>query len=374
MLRRVLPPLLISLLALGAFQWKIHQKMVDFNVYRQASARALKAEPLYRETDGHFEFKYLPVFAMATTPFAIVDADTAKILWFALSVGALVFLLRFSARFVPDRRRSLGLLMGISCLFLGKFYVHELLLGQVNLVFGLLAVAAVGALQSEVPAVAGVLFGAAICVKPYGVVFAPWLLASEDRRAVYAFAIAAVVALLAPAMIYGVRGNVAELQDWWHIVTSSTAPNLLGTDNISFGSMWAKWIGPGRGATVMAGLTALGTLLIVADTWWRRRHVNEPAYLEVAALLVLVPVLSPQGWDYVLLLATPALVVLIDRLPEVTRPWRIATWTAFGTMGFVIYDVVGRTLYRGFMALSIVSLCAILVVVLLNHLRRLELA
>jgi len=364
----------IAFLAIGAFQWKIHQKMADFAVYRQASERVLKAEPLYRESDGHFQCKYLPAFAMATIPFAVADVETAKLCWFAMSIGALVLFVRFSARFVPDRRRGLPFLMGIACIFLAKFFVHEIQLGQANLLFGLVVVTAIGALQSELPAAAGVLFGVAVCVKPYGLLFAPWLLASEDRRAVYAFAITSVVVLLAPATLYGLSGNLTLLGDWWHTVSASTAPNLLGDDNISLASMWAKWIGPGRGASLLAGLTAILCLTAIAEAWWHREKINEPAYLEVAALLVLVPVLSPQGWDYVLLLAAPAVILLLDRMPELPRPWQITAWTVFAIMGFFIFDVVGKAIYHRFMALSIISLCAITMVVLLNHVRRLRLA
>jgi hypothetical protein len=373
-LRRIVPPLLICLVALGAFQWKIQQKMVDFGVYRQAAERAVNAEPLYRDSDGHYQFKYLPVFAVATIPFGVMDESTAKEVWFAMSVGALVLLLRWTAHFVPARRRALPLLVGLTFLFMAKFFIHELLLGQVNIVFGLLVVAAIGALQTELPAVAGVLVGAAVCVKPYGVLFAPWLLVSENRRASIAFAITFVVALLAPTLVYGVSGNVTLLREWWQTVTSTTAPNLLDTDNISFASMWAKWIGPGRGATVLAAMTGLGSLALVADAWWRRQAVDEPAYLEAAALLVLIPLLSPQGWDYVLLLSTPAVALLIDRMPDVPRAWRIATWSMLGIMGFVIFDIVGKRAYATFMNLSVVSLCALGVVIALVHLRRAQLA
>ena len=58
---------------------------------------------------------------------------------------------------------------------------------------------------------------------------------------------------------------------------------------------------------------------------WRRARVSSPSYLEFGLLMLLVPLISPQGWDYVLLLATPAVVCLVDRFDEVTMPWRITT-------------------------------------------------
>ena len=53
---------LAALAALFAF--KTAAKMPDFEVYWRAGARALAAEPLYREEDAHFRLKYLPAFAV----------------------------------------------------------------------------------------------------------------------------------------------------------------------------------------------------------------------------------------------------------------------------------------------------------------------
>ncbi len=373
-LKRLIPPLVIALLALGAFQWKIHQKMADFGVYRQAAGRALNAEPLYRESDSHFQYKYLPVFAIATIPFAELDVDAAKAIWFAMSVGALVLLLRFSALFVPDRRRALPMLIGFTFLFMAKFATHELQLGQVNLVFGLLAVSAIGALQSDLPSLAGALFAASVIVKPYGIIFAPWLAASADRRATIALVVGIALALVLPAFVYGFGGNIALLRAWWHTVSSTTGPNLMGSDNVSFAAMWSKWLGIRPSARVMASLTSVACLALVLDAWRRRAAVNEPAYLEAAALLLLIPLLSPQGWDYVLLLAIPAVALLLDRLPELPRAWQVQIYAALGVMGFVSFDLVGRAAYARFMGLSAITICAVAVLYALTELRRRSLA
>ena len=374
MIRRLLLPALICVLAFGAFEWKIQHKMVDFEVYRQAATRLTHDEDLYRDSDGHWQFKYLPAFAMITAPIAWFTDDAAKTVWFALSIGALVLLLRWSAQFVPARRRSTNALIGLTLLFMLKFYVHEVQLGQVNVVFTLLAVAGIGALQSELPVVAGILFVGAVCVKPYAVLLGPWLLVSEDRRATVAFAGALAVALIAPAAVYGVRGNVTLLWHWWQTLTTTTAPNLLLQDNVSFASAWAKWLGPGKVASAVAILSGVGSLLLVGDMWRRRADISEPAYLEVAALLVLMPILSPQGWDYVLLLSTPAIALLLDREAELPKPWRTAVWTSVSLLGLVVFDLVGRTIYHAFMMSSIVTVVAVALVAALAQVRRQQLA
>src|SRR5690349_13937981 len=105
-LRPLLLPLLFAVLAILIYQKKIRHEMVDFSVYRQAATRSLSGEPLYRAEDEHYQFKYLPAFALAMTPFALVDAETAKMVWFALSFGLLAAYVRWSAVAVPERRWS----------------------------------------------------------------------------------------------------------------------------------------------------------------------------------------------------------------------------------------------------------------------------
>ena len=138
--------------------------------------------------------------------------------------------------------------------------------------------------------------------------------------------------------------------------------------------MWAKWLGPGSTATILAAISAAGALALAAMAWRRRDRVAEGDYLEVALLMLLIPLLSPQGWDYVLLLATPGVVCLLDRWPELSRPWRIFSVAALALMGLTVFDLMGRALYARFMALSIVTVCALGVATVLSHIRRKGLA
>jgi hypothetical protein len=277
---------------------------------------------------------------------------------------------------------------------MAKFYAHELVLGQSNLFFAVLVVSAIGALQVDADAAGGALLGAAVCIKPYALIFAPWLLANGtpgNRRAVIAFATVCFIAMIAPAALYGFSGNFALLADWWRTVSQSTAPNLTGADNVSFAAMWTKWFGANAATRLLTGLSSAAALGVVIDAWIRRNRADAPAdtdaptdidtppagdrvYLEVAALLLLIPLLSPQGWDYVLLLATPAVALVFDRLPELPRAWRIAVWSSLTIMGLVTFDLLGRAAYGRFMAWSIVTLAAVTLLLSLSQLRRLKLA
>jgi hypothetical protein len=368
-LKPFLVPVLLIAVAGILYQSKIRREMVDFGVYRDAAVRARAAEPLYRAADGHYQFKYLPAFAMAMRPFALLDADAAKTIWFAMSMGLLTAYVRWSVRALPSRRRSERTLIWLTVLLMAKFYGHELTLGQTNVLLGSLLVAALLAAQIDQPVLSGALIGAAAFVKPYALVLLPWLGFTCGFAAAGAGLAVVAAGLILPAAAYGWTGNLDLLSAWFRTVTASTAPNLLGNDNISLAAMWAKWVGPGTTASVLAAGSGAAALGLAVAVWLRRRGVDGADYLEFALLMLLIPLLSPQGWDYVLLLATPAVICLMDRWPELGRGWRVFAGAALALMSFTIFDLMGRDLYGRFMALSIVSVAALGLAATLAHLR-----
>jgi hypothetical protein len=365
---------LVWLVALAAaaslvYSTKIRREMVDFGVYRIAAGRALAAAPLYRDEDGHYKFKYLPAFAIAMAPFARVEKSTAKVVWFAVSVALLIAFVRWSVRALPERRRSVRVVGWLTVVLMAKFYAHELTLGQTNILLGALVVAALMAVQTGRPLVAGALFGLAVFVKPYALVVLPWLACSCGIAPALVTSGVVLAGLLLPVSVYGWTGNLDLLSAWYRTVTDSTASTLVGADNVSLAAMWAKWLGPGTGATMLAAASGVGVLALAAAVWLKRRAVTSPEYLELALLMLLVPLLSPQGWDYVLLLATPATVCLVDRWTDLSTAWRALAAASLAVMGLTLFDVMGRTMYGRFMALSIVSVSALLVAAVLAHLR-----
>ncbi len=371
-LARVRPfvwPLALIVVALAAFNLRVSHEMVDFEVYRQAGQRAIAAEPLYRPDDGHYTFKYLPAFAVAMAPAALLGRDASRIAWFALSCACLVIFLRWSVIALPQRRWSERSLILVALVLLARFYAHELTLGQANLVLAVLLMAGLGALQLDAPRVAAVAIGLAVFIKPYALILVPWLVASYGVTAGAVTAGTILVGLLLPAALYGWAGNLAQLSGWWHIVSSSSAPNLLGADNISLAAMWAKWLGPGTIATALAAGTALLLLAVAVTVWRQRARVTDPEYLEFAFLLLLIPLLPPQGWDYVLLLATPAVVCVADRWRELRTSWRWVSGVALIVMGLSLFDLMGRAAYGQFMAWSLVPVCAIVVAATLAQIR-----
>jgi hypothetical protein len=351
------------------FVLRVSREMPDFEVYWIGASRAAVAEPLYRPEDGHYQFKYLPAFAMLAIPLSLVSLPVAKGLWFSSSIVMLGLLFMGSLRILPERRRSSSVLTAIALITLGKFLARELLLGQANLLFAVIIVSALLGLKKGRDGLAGVLVGFAAAIKPYAIIFLPWLIARRNAHANWAATVAIGAVLTVPVMAYGLTGNVALHQAWWSTVTDTTLPNLLNPDNISLAAAYARWLGPGRTATWLTFVTVVclaGTGLLV---FRRRDGVRFPEGLEGGFLLTLIPLLSPQGWDYVLVVATPAVIFLANYSHDLPRALRTATVMAALTIGLTFFDLLGRDKYIAFMQSGTMTIAVLVLVAALAALR-----
>ena len=101
----------------------------------------------------------------------------------------------------------------------------------------------------------------------------------------------------------------------------------------------------------------------------RRTEAASPEYFDVALLLVLIPLLSPQGWDYILLISTPAVLLMLDRLEAFARPvrWLLLACLALG--GLTFWDVLGREGYKALMMSRVVTIGALVQVGIFLSLR-----
>jgi hypothetical protein len=138
---------------------------------------------------------------------------------------------------------------------------------------------------------------------------------------------------------------------------------------VSIAAMYAKWLGPGSAAAVLTLATIALLLAAAAFVFLRRGGLKFPEGLEGALLLTCVPLLSPQGWDYVFLVSTPAIVFLANYEDRLPMPMRLLSAGAVATIGLSLYDVMGRTAYSAFMAWSVISLCYFVVIAALCALR-----
>ena len=363
--------LVAILLGVGAYVVfrLVRTELVDFEVYRTAAARALAAEPLFRLDDGHYQYKYLPAFALVMAPFAWLPKAFAEGLWFALSVGMAAWFVRMSLLAVPERRLRDNTLIWLGLLLMGKFLVKELAFGQTNILLGIVLLGAVVAAGRGRRVAAGILVGVGVFVKPYALVFLPWLVWVSGASALAAFSGVMVAGLLLPAAVYGWAGNLDLLAGWYRLVTESTAHTLLGHENISFASMWGKWWRPQTAPLVLTVASSAVAFATAGGGVLMRRRVRAPGCLDYGMLAILVPLISPQGWDYLLIIGLPGYLLLVDRWRDTPWPWRAVVVASLFVTNFAIFDLMRRPLYMFVMNNGIPTLGALALLVCLLRLR-----
>lgn len=352
--RRAAFALLLPVLFVWMFVARASTRMPDFEVYWRAGVRAAAAEPLYRASDTDYQFKYFPAFALLTIPLGAVPIGTARVMWFSLSAAAFVALLALSTE-LPDRRRSRAFLITMLLVGLAKYYAEELILGQINILVALVSACAILAFRTgrEIPA--GLLVALAIVLKPYALILAPWVVARRRWRSVAAMSAGIGVAAALPALVYGVDGTIALHRDWWHTVTMTTEGTLLGTKNVSLTALWARRVGIGREATALSAACAIALLMAAAVMFIRRNGVRRPDGLEAGVLLAMTPLISPQGWDYVLVLATPMLVFVVNDVDRLPRVMRLLTYAGIAAVGLTLFDLLGRRLLYALLEWSVIT-------------------
>jgi hypothetical protein len=127
--------LILSAAAILAAVYILHvsREMTDFGVCYQGGQRIVRGETLYREADGHLQYKYAPTSALFFAPLALLPYGTAKVIWYILEFAFLAGIFFFSFRVLPTAGKRASPVLVWTFLIELKFLAREIELGQVNL-------------------------------------------------------------------------------------------------------------------------------------------------------------------------------------------------------------------------------------------------
>jgi alpha-1,2-mannosyltransferase len=341
---------------------RIGGDMVDFEVNYQAGARLRAGEGLYRTSDGHYMFKYFPFSALCYVPFSLLPLGAAKAIWYSLSVVGSILCFVASKRLAPPLSPYLA---AIAPAVLAKFFFREMQLGQINVFVTLLFLWMLAETLAGRGARAGALWGLATAVKPYGFLFFPYWIVRRDFRALGSGVAVLGAAFLVPSLFYGFAENAAAHRQWFETLSQST-PSQLGTaDNVSIPGFLAKWgLSPALAVPITI-LLAAGVLALIV----RGRELPRSSVLEVGVLLVLIPLVSPLGWDYQFLTSVLAVTLLARHWNDFGAAGRSILGANLFVIGFSIYDLMGREAYGAFMRWSILTLAFLAILAFLASLR-----
>jgi hypothetical protein len=357
----------------------IGREMTDFGVCYQGGQRIIRGETLYREADGHLQYKYSPASALFFAPLALLPYGAAKVIWYVLEFGFLTGLFLLSFRVLPVSGKRAVPILAWTFLIELKFLGREIELGQVNLFILFLLISMLYLLLRKKQSSAGFLWGGSLFFKPYALVFLPYLLIKRKFRALVAGLAAALIGLSLPAVIYGLRGTLAVLREWPATLSKSTSGLLASFDNASlYGFLLKMFPSLSKQATV-AILLLIFVAAALAVLWMIKKGQEaaapqHPEVLENSFLLVLIPLFSPLGWNYNYLYSLPAVMIVIAAWVRLSPALRIVLIIDFLIISTSIIEVWGRGLFHFYTHYALVAINFLIVMAVLLHIRRKKIA
>jgi len=287
----------------------------DLAVFELAGRRALSGQELYR-LDEAMPFKYSPAAAFLLSPFALLPHRAAHFVWNALSVLALLRLLRWSCR-----RASLG--QSLVVLALHAPFLHRLFaLGQIDALLLWLMV------ESESRAegfISGLLWALACLFKPPFLIFLLLALAFRQWRR---------IAGLAFGLALGLAIDWRELPRWRELLEVTTRPMLCGDpENQGLVGIACHYLGGAIFAIPLAA--ALLALFAFASA-------KGGPKLAAASAFFLSAFLSPLCWQTNLLSLIPLAYLLVEAIWRTRSTALGAALTAAVAVNALGYDLLGR--------------------------------
>jgi alpha-1,2-mannosyltransferase len=365
-----------GLLFLALFVFKARFEMADFEVNYNAGKRLWLAETLYRTVDEHYQFKYPPFSALIYLPLSFLPLSAAKAIWYVLILLCIGLVLCLSSKLVDPGAKKRHVLIALSGAVLAKFLLRELQLGQINALISALLILMVWVLvrdeKSPSPPrefAAGIFWGLATALKPYALIFFPYFMLKKKWRSLWPGFLFLALSLLMPTAFYGLPGNMVVLREWMTSLSHSTPALLNSQDNVSLLAFLVKSTGDQHLSTLIYG-AALGCLAFLVLVFiGRGKKIASPLLGEAALLLVLIPLVSPLGWDYTFLSSILAVALVFKDFYFFPRLVRIILVCNFLVIALSIYDLLGRKLYAVFMSWSVLTINFFVLVAALFYLR-----
>jgi hypothetical protein len=358
--------------------------LCDFEVYYKAGGRMLHGENLYRPIeDGFYHYKYSPVAAVYFIPFSVLSYTVAKIAyWLFLSslvcLGFYLLLKILEPKFEQrtDHRLTNNFFL-LAALILVVHIARELELGQVNHLLLVCYIGILWLLSNKRGIAAGIIAGASIFLKPFGLIFLPWLLLRREWKAAFSFFISGVFFAFVPVVFMGWGALSSQYAGWFQEmgIELSNKESMLADANHTIFSVLARYTPLQMTSLVIDHVFAYQLLVLAAlgaiFLWsmYEGKLTRQSLLLEGALLISLIPLLSFTSYNAFGFVEASVFLLLyyFKKLTPIQKTLAIAGMVLTGGN---IYELFGRNLWLRFENWSFVAIGAILLLITLVLVRK----
>lgn len=314
---------------------------IDFFVFWGAAKLAASGLPIdaldperIREAAGIAEGRWLPwayppAFLLVLTPLGYLSFSLAWVTFVALSTLAIVLAIR------PLTGGRVQLLCAAA---LAPAFAPAFLMGQTSTLWAAGLVAALVALHSDRPVLAGIFIGLLTFKPQLGLLIPVALIAMGAWRTIFSAAATTALMIIIPTLVFGVAYWPA-LIDVMALHSDTTRGSIEEiTLMVSPYSFLAGLGLPEHVALgVQSGITLLCALIVFLT--WRRPSVSFDA--KAAVLIIAILLSSPYLWLYEIALLAPAALYMLRAGILGAVPWHIllgvAMWLGLAIgMGLVL--------------------------------------
>lgn len=322
----------------------------DFEVFYRAGERYLAGEPLYRLTDGHYQFKYLPASAAFFSVFASLPYQVARFVWYSLIlISTITFLLSWKRYF---NLSNLGLLA--VCLVVGRFIELEWKLGQVNLILLVILTYAYFFQKRNKWGVFSVLVVLGACIKPNLLPFLFFPLLAQQYKWFLINCALFIVGLLLPLFNYGLNDTIMLYDSLGARLTDSTSYLLPLSASVMgfFAKHFSLSMVNLLTIIVLCFLVVLYFLVLTNYKFYTKKYLVLHSYI---AALGLVPLCFPQSWDYNYLYFLPIIMFVVKQYQYLPQILSIVFIVLCILSGGAIYDLITPKYFWAYQNIGLVT-------------------
>jgi hypothetical protein len=341
-------------------------KMLDFEVYYKTASRITYHAELYSiAEDGHYVYKYSPVAGLFFIPFALLNYKVAALLYWALLTGLLIFGLNTFFKSTEEancfsNKEKISTITILSTLPVLVHIHREWHLGQVNMLLLMIYLFMLHLYSKKYQASFSILLSASIFIKPFGLIFLPYLLLKKQFKIVLYSFIFCIVLALSPMLFYPSFYQLSHLYvSWWNelAIELSAKQNLLTDSNHTIFSVLArftplKFILVNSLAQKIYQLVVLLGLGFAFLQFSAKQRQHDAVLKEFSFLIALIPLLAFTS-ENAFIFELPVILFLIYSFNTLTTSQRVLVVIGCTLIGANVYDLLGSELSTYLISISV---------------------